>query len=495
MPVAVSILERSNAAARAAADRAEPAADLIEYRIDAIEEPDFELLFSGRRKATLVACPMPAAGGRFEGTEESCLARLRLAADAGAAFVDVDWRLADRLTGLPERCRRIVSFHRAQGMPADAASAIQFLHSLCGPGDFIKFVPHCDRLDEALDLARITLDGGGRTIAFATGRAALLTRLLAICAGAPIVYAAPAPGAETAPGQPAVAELRAVLPPRGGGPTTSVFAVVGRPVAHSLSPLVHSLALRMQAFDAMFLAFEPEDFATFFEKISKLPFVRGLAVTAPFKEDALRCSDRADDAVRQVVAANTLVRTPDGWRALNTDDEGAAGAMELATESGLAGKTVCILGTGGAARAAAAGARRRGAEVVFAGRNVAKARKLASHFGGTGVALEDVATVEYDILVNATPVGQWPGPPESPVPAEAIRPGCGVVDAVVRPLDTKLGRLAAERGARFVPGVNWFLLQAGRQYRYFTGAEAPAGPLRAAALDALKRDPRPLPGL
>lgn len=495
MAIVVSILEPTVAAARAVADRVEPAADLIEFRVDAMEEVNMEELLEGRRKAVIVACPLTDAGGKFTNGSAASLARLRAAAAAGASYVDVDWRLADLLTDLPPRCRRIVSFHRAEGMPADPAQLLQFLRPLAGDTDLLKIVPAASRLEDALDLAKLCLDGQGRIIAFATGPAALVSRLLAIAAGAPFVYAAPAAGSETAPGQPTLAEIRAVLPPRGGGATTAIFAVVGRPIGHSLSPAIHGIALRILGFDAMFLAFEPADFMTFFSKINLLPFVRGLAITAPFKEDALRQSDRADDTVRQVIAANTLIRTPEGWRALNTDDEGAADAIELGLESKLFGKKVVILGTGGAARAVAAGVRRRGGFVAIAGRNFTKAERLAAHFQGDAVEWPRIGEYAYHVLVNATPVGQWPNVDESPVEADAIRPGSLVVDAVVRPLDTKLGRLAKSRGARFVPGVNWFLFQAIRQFRFFTGADAPLPTLRATALDALKRDPRPLPGM
>lgn len=495
MPIAVSILEKNAEAAVAVADRVEPAADLIEFRLDAMRDVQLGPLLSGRRKATIVACPREDAGGKFTGSAEETIGRLRAAADAGASFIDIDWRLADQLTNLPERCRKIVSFHRSEGMPENMGAVLQFLAPLAGDAGIIKIVPRGDKLNDALDLAKVTYDGRGRIIAFATGRASMVSRLLATAAGAPFVYAAPAAGSETALGQPTVAELRAVLPPRTGGANTTIFGVVGNPIGHSLSPAVHSVGLRVLAFDAIFLAFEPDDFISFFEKIDKLPFVRGLAVTSPFKEDALRRSDRADDTVRHAIAANTLVRTPDGWRAFNTDDEGAADAIELGIEGKLFGKKILILGTGGAARAVAAGTRRRGASVMIAGRDFTKAERVAKHFNGEAVEWDKIKDTEYDILINATPAGQWPHVDESPVEESAIRPGSFVMDAVVRPLDTKLGRLAAARGAHFVPGVNWFIFQAMRQFRLFTGAEPPLPILRATALDALKREPKPLPGM
>ncbi|HKE02311.1 MAG TPA: type I 3-dehydroquinate dehydratase, partial [Planctomycetota bacterium] len=337
--------------------------------------------------------------------------------------------------------------------------------------------------------------GGGRVIAFATGRAAMVSRLLAVAAGSPLVYAATAAGRETAPGQPALAELRAALPPRSGGAGTAVFAVVGRPVAHSISPPVHSAALRVLGLDAMFLAFEPDDFGGLLDLVTPLPFVRGLAVTAPFKEDALKRSDRADDATRGMAAANTLIRADGGWRAANTDADGAADAIEAGLGAKLVGRAVLVVGTGGAARAVAAGVRRRGARLRVAGRNRARAEALARRFGGDAVGLDEIAGAEHDVLVHATPVGQWPGPDESVVPAEAVRAGSLVVDAVVRPVETRLAAIARERGARFVPGVEWFLRQAARQLHAFTGMEPPEPVMRAAALEALKREPKPLPGL
>lgn len=498
MPIVVSIREPHADAARAVADRVAPAADLLELRVDRMERFDAGALLEGRRKPTIVACPGPEEGGAFAGSVEARLDRLRAAAAAGASFVDVDWRVADRLTspsgGLPGRCRRIVSYH-ADAMPPDLGKLLGFLRALAGEGDFVKIVPRAERLEDALALARLAHEGAGRVIAFATGPAAMASRLLAVAAGSPLVYAAPAAGSETAPGQPTVADLRAALPPGGGGPSTAVYAVVGKPVGHSISPPVHSIAHRVLGYDAMFLAFEPEEFGPFLERVTPLPFVRGLAVTAPFKEDALRGSDRADETAKGIAAANTLVRTDQGWRAANTDDDGAADAMEAGLGGKLIGARVLVLGTGGAARAAAAGARRRGAAVTVAGRNRARAEKLAKHFRGEAADFDRLDDVEHSVMVNATPVGQWPGPDESPVRAEAIRPGSVVVDAVVRPLETALGRMARERGARFVPGVEWFLAQAARQLHLFLGVEPPLTVMRAAALDAVKREPRPLPGL
>jgi len=495
MALVVSILEPHVEAARAVADRVETAADLVEFRIDGMERIDSQALLAGRRKAVVVACPSVDEGGRYAGSVEGRLARLRAAAEAGASYVDLDWRVADRLTDLPGRCRRIVSMHLPGGMPADLPGAVRFLQSLAGPTDLIKLVPHSDRLEDALDLARLVQQGGGRMIAFATGRAAMVSRLLATAAGSPLIYAAPQAGSETAPGQPTLAELRAVLPPRAGSGTTAVFAVVGKPVGHSLSPATHSIALRMLQIDAMFLAFEPDDFTQFLDKVTPLNCIRGLAVTAPFKEDALRRSDRADETAKGIVAANTLIRTEQGWRAANTDDDGAADAIELGLEGKLLGRRVLVLGSGGAARAVAAGVRRRGAQLILASRKRAAAEKLAQHFGGTAVDWSAVGEVDYDVLVNATPVGQWPNATESPVPESAVRPGALIIDAVVRPPETGLARMAKARGAKFVPGVQWFLFQAIRQFRLFTGQEPPIGAMRATAIDALKREPKLLPGL
>ncbi|MBI3817210.1 MAG: type I 3-dehydroquinate dehydratase [Planctomycetes bacterium] len=495
MPIAVSICEKTAEAACEVAARVEPAAEWIEFRVDDMEDPRFDILLSSRKRPVIVACPLEESGGRFKGGPDAAKARLCAAADAGANFIDIDWRLADSLRAIPSSCRRIISYHSHAGMPASLDAALMFLRKLAGDTDIIKIVPRGETIEDALDLAKICYDGRGRIIAFAMGPAATVSRLLAIAAGAPFVYAAPAVGSQTAPGQPTLADLRAVLPPRGGSAGTAIFGVVGNPIAHSLSPALHSIGLRSLNFDAMFLAFEPREFGPFFDKISLLPFVRGLAVTAPFKEDALRRADLSDDAVRQVVAANTLVRIPDGWRALNTDDDGAADAIERGLGEKMIAKNIVVIGTGGAARAAAAGARRRGAQLAIAGRNITKAQKLAERFGGVALRIDEIDNYPYDVLVNATPAGQWPSPDESPVPARAIRPGSCVVDAVVRPYDTKLGRLATERGAKFVPGIEWFLSQAARQFRFFTGAEAPLAIWRPAAIMALKQAPKPLPGM
>ena len=182
---------------------------------------------------------------------------------AGASWVDVDWRLADRLTDLPGAAGGSLASTARRGSREDPVGVMGFLRSLAAEGDLVKFVPRVSTLEGALTLARWCVDGGRRVLAFATGPAALVSRILALAGGAPFVYAAPAAGKETADGQPSLAELRAALPPRAGAASTAIFGVVGRPVGHSLSPLVHTIALRLLGFDAVFMGFEPRSSAHF----------------------------------------------------------------------------------------------------------------------------------------------------------------------------------------------------------------------------------------
>jgi 3-dehydroquinate dehydratase/shikimate dehydrogenase len=133
----------------------------------------------------------------------------------------------------------------------------------------------------------------------------------------------------TAPGQLRVNDLRGLLPPGGGNQQTAVFGVVGGSLAHSFSPHVHGMALKMARLDALYLAFETEDLKRFLELADDELF-RGFSVTAPHKQAAFAVARERDEASHACHASNTLVRERQGWRALNTDVPAVRETLETA---------------------------------------------------------------------------------------------------------------------------------------------------------------------
>ena len=149
-----------------------------------------------------------------------------------------------------------------------------------------------------------------------------------------------------------------------------------------------------------------------------------------------------------------------------------------------------MLGTGGSARAVLQAVRDRGGRAIVAGRDAAKAAKVAAEMGATPCAWAEIPGVEHDVLVHCTPIGSLADPGRSPIPAEWIREGTLVLDAVYRPLKTPLLMEAKKKGCTPVPGGEWFVRQAQAQFKLFTGQDGDEALLRAAFSNALVEDAR-----
>jgi 3-dehydroquinate dehydratase/shikimate dehydrogenase len=481
-------------------------ADLVELRLDRVGDPGRERLaglLRELRKPAIVAVHGPEAFGDFAGTLDERLELLRNAARAGASFVDVDWRLALELGDVrgEGRCHRIVSRHETEGTPEDLPGITEEVRAVLGEGDLVKVVTHARTAEDGLAmLAHLRREKG--LIGFCSGQAGSFTRVLAPLFGSPFTYAAPAEipglpsGPPTAPGQLAVDDLRAQWPPGGPSEDTIVLGVLGNPVLHSLSPRVHGMALKAARLDAVYVALQAEGM----ERVHALvadPAYRGFSITAPFKEPALALARSSDSASRAAGAANTWIREQHGWRALNTDVGAIRETLEAAFRIhgsvpgrpvALGAATALVLGTGGAARAALLAVREAGGRAAVAGRDAAKAAELARELGAVAVPWKDVGSFAWDALVHCTPLGSLAAPGALPIPAEAIRPGTVVLDAVYRPVRTPLLLEARKKGCTAVPGGEWFVRQALAQFRLFTGKEPDEALMRAAFDHAYAED-------
>jgi shikimate dehydrogenase len=343
---------------------------------------------------------------------------------------------------------------------------------------------------------------GGGMIGFCAGEAGSFTRVLGPIFGSPFTYAAPAvldgraEPEPTAPGQLRVNDLRAALPPTGLTPETAILGVVGNPVRHSFSPWVHGMALKAAKLDAVYVAFEPDDFDAFLDLADDENF-RGFSITAPFKQAAFRRASSSDQAGRRAGAVNTLVRDGSRWIGGNTDAGAVGETLETAFRhhGNVTGRPVAlpvahtlVLGTGGAARSAASAVRDREGRVTIAGRDPARAEALAREVGCAWIPWAKIAETDHDCLVNATPVGSLAAPGELPIDADWIRPGTLVLDCVYRPIRTPLLLAAKERGCTVIPGGEWFVRQAREQFRLFTHTEADDALMRAAFETAVRED-------
>lgn len=255
--------------------------------------------------------------------------------------------------------------------------------------------------------------------------------------------------------------------------------VVGRPIIHSLSPLLHRAWIDAAGLDAAYDAHGPEDEAGFEALIAegRAGRLRGLNVTAPFKELALALADDVSPTARACGSANLLIFKGGRLSADSTDGEGLMSALaEQAPNLDVTGRPVAILGAGGAARAAAAALAAAGARVQVLNRTRERAEALARDLG-VEVAGAD-ALKEVALVVNALSVR--PEIDLAVLPADTV-----VMDMTYRPLTTPFLADARSRGLAVVDGLAMLIGQAKPSFRAFFDVEPPPIDVRTLALKAL----------
>jgi shikimate dehydrogenase len=256
--------------------------------------------------------------------------------------------------------------------------------------------------------------------------------------------------------------------------STEIYGIIGNPVAHSLSPIMHNSAFEALGLNKVYVAFP----ATNAEKAltgCRALGVRGLSVTIPHKEGVLAHIDSIDPVAGKIGAVNTLVFDEDKKiHGLNTDWIGANRA--LTEQLDLQGKTILLLGAGGSAKAIGFGLLEAGARVILA-----RGQTLECDW----IHLADIDTVQADALVNATSVGMKPLENASLVPADSLGKFPLVMDIVYAPMETRLLREAKNAGCEVINGLSMLLYQGVAQFEAWTGQEAPVEIMRAALMNIL----------
>lgn len=274
--------------------------------------------------------------------------------------------------------------------------------------------------------------------------------------------------------------------------STRLVGVIGDPVRHSLSPILHNAAFAALGMDWAYVALPvaPADVRSAVRAVVALG-LEGLNVTMPHKALVVPFLDRVSPVATALAAVNTVVRLGSEVMGESTDGSGFLDALRLDEDFDPAGRRCVVFGAGGAARAVVMALAGAGAlSVVVVNRTpdrAAAAAALAGRAGRVGSAAE---VADADLVVNATPVGMAgdsgpallaKGAGELPIPVERLGPGQLVMDLVYHPLRTELVEAAAERGARASGGLGMLVHQAAHSFRLWTGERAPLEAMRAAA--------------
>ncbi|MCM2256974.1 MAG: shikimate dehydrogenase [Vicinamibacteria bacterium] len=456
-----------------------PLADLFEVRGDRIADLDLLAILRAKTTPLIFACRSVEQGGHFDLPAERRHNLLLEAVKRGFDYVDVE--LSSKfLDVMMEKAGGglIVSHHDFIGMPDD----LDLLYAEMSEkgADIVKIAvtprsfADVGRLIEFAQ--RTSASGGPGLVAVGLGPLGAPTRLLAGRWNAPFTFASAVVGEETAPGQIDVAKMADLYRVREVGPDTKVYGVLGRDVTRSLSPVLHNRAFEARGVDAIYVPLPAESLDAFFEALPALD-LSGFSVTRPYKTEILSRLQEVDETAALCGSVNTVL-VHDGLLMGSTTD-GMGISIPLRKRTELKGKMAVILGAGGAARAAALSLVRKGLQVIVLARDADKAAFAAGAVGCSSGALDEIRTLSWDILINATPLGGLGFEQETPVPADAHHEGSVVLDMVYDPIDTRFLREAAAAGCTTIHGLEMLLEQAIPQFETWTGKEAPAEALRA----------------
>lgn len=468
----------------------------VEFRLDYLAKPAQALpsigafLQSNPTVTAIATCRRSSDGGRFGGKLLEELEILIQAAHAGCQIVDLPLESAEALEAPDlDRMRSagaaILLSHHDFSVTKNLesiASRAQSFHP-----DFIKIVPTAKHLADNLILIQFleNMTDTINIVGICMGDAGIISRVLGVRAGSAFTFAAASEGDETAPGQIAARTLIETYRIDQVDAATKIYGVAGNPVSHSLSPIMLNTAFRRETINAVYLALQTPKTQDLLKLVHAVP-LQGLSITMPFKQEILQHLERTDPLSTKIGACNTVLRAQDGkLYGFNTDVAGIVLPLEKRFSS-LRGVKALVLGAGGAARAAVFGLRDKGADVIILNRTAETAQKLARQSGAKTIKREALAKTDFDVIINATPVGMTGEKAASPLEAEELRTRL-VFDLVYNPLETPLLRLARQQNIAVITGIEMFVQQGARQFEIWTGKPAPEEEMRRVVVHTLRQ--------
>jgi 3-dehydroquinate dehydratase / shikimate dehydrogenase len=455
----------------------------IEFRLDYLSRPGTVFPLLKRfleyhpEVVAIATCRRAPNGGKFRGSVASEIEVLTRAADLGCQLVDLELQSAAQL--------RAADFEKIRGHAALILSYHDFRATknldeifdrmLRVPADFFKIVTTAASLYDNVVMMKFLEQKSERRslIGVCMGQQGIISRILGVRAGSVFTFAAASPGEETAPGQIAARSLRETYRIEQVDAATRVYGLVGDPVGHSLSPVMMNTAFRRESINAVYLALQAKSLKDFLACVRDIP-IHGFSVTMPYKEQIVQHLDNADLFTEKTGACNTVIRAQDGkLYGFNTDVFGVLRPLEQRLP--LTNARILVIGAGGAARAAVFGLRERNAQIFITNRSSASGQKLAKQARAKFVPRSALRKMDFDVIINATPVGMSELPAKSavsPLNEDEIRTKY-LMEMIYAPVETRLVKMARAKGVQIISGAEMFVHQGARQFEIWTGKPAP----------------------
>ena len=388
--------------------------------------------------------------------------------------IDVERDLDEELLCRIPVEQRIVSW---QGEASDVAHLQRKVEEISAvPARFYRIINTANSIsEEFLPLSLLKSLDRTDVIAYANGALGFWSRLVALQLGAPAICGLVSPAL---PSEPTVAKLIDDYGLPEVRPVREMFAIIGNPIFHSLSPRLHNASYRAMHYPALFLPLLVDSFSEFWrefvqsKKLDAFGFpINGMTVASPHKEEAFLTAKNVSSMVQQTQAANILIRNNGWWNADTTDPDVVYAASDRHDVS-VREKRAAVIGCGGAGRAIAAALAESGAGVTLINRGAERGERAASLLGLPYVPLLDFDAEGYDIVVNATPVGR--DTDEVPFKLERLNDDAVVIDLVYGSRPTPLVNNTLARRQVAIDGLDVLLTQVRNQFRLMTGKEMPS---------------------
>jgi 3-dehydroquinate dehydratase/shikimate dehydrogenase len=463
----------------------------VEFRLDYLKDPASALpkmksfLGSHTFVTAIGTCRRAVNGGKFKGTVAAQVDMLAKAGASGCHLVDVELQSATAMkvpdfNKIRAHAGLILSYH---DFKATKKLDEVFAEMKAFPADIYKVVSTATKLHDNVLMMRFLEEASHshKMVGVCMGEQGIISRVLALRAGSLFTFGSLSPGEETAPGQVTVKALRDLYRIENVDAATKVYGVAGDPVEHSLSPQMMNAAFRRENLNSVYLALHAKSLDDLIKCAREIP-IHGMSITMPFKQDIIEHLDNCEPLCQKVGACNTVIRSQDGkLYGFNTDVAGIVRPLEQRLHP--AGAKVLVLGAGGAARAAVFGLRERGANVFILNRTPQTAQKLARESGSKAIKRDDLKKLQFDVIINATPVGMGNG---KSILEENEMNARLAFDLVYNPVDTKFLQIARAKGMAIITGIEMFVQQGARQFEIWTGKPAPAAEMQHVVVTELQ---------
>lgn len=436
----------------------------IEFRLDLwpkVDLDELERLLHNAPRPIMLTLRKGSQGGKFLGTEEERETLIERLLTLSPPFFDLEGEMRQEflektVKNHPET-RFILSHHDFEKTPENLSEIYQ---SLSRYSPFTcKIAATAHSTNDALRML-LFAKSHANVSTICMGEKGEFARILGKVVGNRIDYAVLQGHGKTGPGQLTVEELVDIYHYPTLNQKTTIYGLIGNPVAKSPGHIHHNEVFQKRHVNALYIKMivAPEELETFIRYAKKIG-IRGLSVTIPLKEKILPLIDEIDPKTRQIGAVNTLLFKEGRIYGINTDGAGAIDAIEK--QEKCQGKKVVLIGAGGAAKGIAFEAQARGAHLVILNRTLDRAKELAALVGGEAGGLSE-APSDADILINCSP-DPMPIDPNC-IPSHAL-----VMDIVISPKETPFLQEAQTRGCRIVYGEEMFLNQAAGQTKFWLG--------------------------